>query len=402
MRHLLNRAIQGLSAAVLVIQLASCDSHSTAGSSHLSESSNATQRSPTAEPSGERSARVLRSVDALAARAGKDYVVERVLPRGYSVRGNDFVILTMTPGGEILGKFVDPAHPLLGEQLALMDVHSGAVEPLVGTMASAGTQITQAAVNKRWIVWKTTSGTDLTLDEWRLFSLDRRDGRVRHIASAPPTSSGAYPAAPDLSQPGLTSSGQVYISVVRETQSQQLRLEVDHLPADGSRPLRPFVHRASGVAAAGSALAWVTGSAGKAVVHLEDGRSKAPFIVFRTSSQCKRFQALAVASRAVAVLQECGDGRQRLLMRTRSGQRAVLRGRDLGYLHVTDDYVAVAPEKASGDYAQLVYDLRSTRLLHIGRGLVGGEMPGGGRYLVWSTYKPTDVVHPTRRIVRLQ
>lgn len=335
--------------------------------------------------------------DAVMARPGQDYRPLAVL-KGSRPSGRVLGAQGMSPDGKVLatqseGQDSEGAHgiELASRSVLLIDPTTGGRRYLSHSSGPPGAvrQVVGIAADRRWVVWKETTSTDLFTDPWTLFSYDRRRHVTRRIAVAPKTPSGVNPVAAGYSRPSLASDGRVYLGVVEPSGRHDYRPYVESVPADGSAGLRRE-ERGLGPVASGSRLVWVTptSASGRFAVRERDLRSGRETTLFDSAgTSCRSISGLGVAGDVAAWLVRCGHS-ERVDVMVGDHLAATITGDRLGYFEVTSGYVGFA--SGSGPYRQFIYQITTGRLLRVGAGqVVGGDMPGSGNYLMWLAEPPS-------------
>lgn len=398
---------RGLLIGLLLVPVAGCDGSvdtgsggrdpvttDTAASSPAASTAatSATTTPPESTKTAPPGAQQLRLADASPAVPGRDYrpitTISGDLPGGLHL-----VVHVVDPEGNLVADVSEPTdtETITPESMVIYRPGRGIVRYLSHGSGPPGAvrQVTSAVATRRWVVWTETPSTSLAVDPWTLFSFDLLTGTLRRIATAPRMSDGTVPAAPGYTRPSLAADARVYLTVVEQTGPGKYQTFVESVPVDGSGPLR---REASGIApsASGMDLVWQGGPTDHLVFWHRDLATGHDTRLFdETGTSCHSFYGLGTAGGVVGWLLQC-KGADLVQIWAGGQPLATIRdpGHNLGYLRVTSRYVGFAPTRQSGQYRQILYDVRRQKLLSIGHGSVSGDMPGNGPYLMWSSYPP--------------
>lgn len=245
-------------------------------------------------------------------------------------------------------------------------------------------QVIGAAVTSDWVVWQEKPGTSIGVSTWSLYAFDRSTQTTRLVTTAADLAGkpGAklIPVAPGGSLPSIVGSS-VYLSAL-DGPSKAAATSVFAIPIAGGEP--SVLAEGRGAVASGRAvsLAIKRGEFIEFVTRdLADGSEQ---IIGVSSEECPTLTSIGSAGTVHAWSLGCGDRDELHILVDE--EEFILTEADLGYLHVSDEFVTFAKLTPQGNYAQFIFLTSSGELLPLGSEVVGGDTAVGGDLVAWRVF----------------
>lgn len=296
-------------------------------------------------------------------------------------------IRAVSPDGDVLeldasGTDADPSD----DQLVMVNADRGEEVVVPRAAHAAGQQVLDAAISDQWIVWREKPGTELGIENWRLYAYDRTSRRTVELTSAEALAGVGrtrdIPATPGGSKPSI-SGDSVFLSA-RTDLTRDGSVRIFRIPMDDPAQAVNLGPGRGAVALRGRLYFARRSHSGKVAVYTSAIDASERSVAARPSAGCT-FSEFGPSAHGVVWTEECSED-SRLHIPAAEGE-FTLREASLYYLATSSDLVAFATAEPSGAYAQFFFVPSTGRLIRLASGdSASGITVMGGPFLAWKEF----------------